>query len=134
MLEWWFDNATHYVLYEDLAIGNNSAFQQSTFDLFFDIDTTNWENLKIRIRDVTKYNRLYYLFIRPGAIRKGVSTSDSAVRPLAFVNRDSSFTLILDSDKPAIFSISGLPSGRYGVKYTSETAKFAEGGESPCAR
>jgi hypothetical protein len=129
MLEWWFDNATHYVLYEDLAIGNNSAFQQSTFNLFFDIDTTNWENLKIRIRDVTQYNRLYYVFIRSGAIRKGASTSDSAVRPLAFVNRDSSFTLILDSDKPAIVSISGLPPGTYGVKYTSETAKFADGGE-----
>lgn len=129
MLEWWFDNATHKVLYEDLAIGNNSAFQQSTFNLFFDIDTTDWDNLKINIRDVTQYNRLYYLFIRPGAIRKKAITSDTNIGPLAFVNGDTSFTLILDSDKSSLVNIFGLRPGRYTVKFTTETAKFADGGQ-----
>ncbi len=129
MLEWWFDNATHKVLYEDLAIGNNSAFQQSTINGFFNVDTSNWEKLKITIKDVTQYNRLYYLFIRPGAVRKNATTNNSFVKPLAFVNKDSSFTLILDSDDSSNVSISGLPTGEYAVKYTSETGKFADATE-----
>lgn len=129
MLEWWFDNATHKVLYEDLEIGNVSSFQQSPINGFFNIDTSNWQKLKVSIKDVSQYNRLYYLFIRPGAVRKEATTNNPVVKPLAFINKDSALTVIFESDEESNVSISGLPAGKYAIKYTSETEKFADGAE-----
>jgi hypothetical protein len=119
MLEWWFDNATYHILHKDLTMGRNSAWQQAVISGFFNIDDSNPSNPVISIKEVTKFNRQYYKFIRPGAIRIEATSDSADFDPVAFVNTNNRYVVVVKAAAVGNFTIDGLPSGTYGIKYTT---------------
>jgi hypothetical protein len=124
MLEWWFDNAKYNILHEDITIGNASSFQQATISGFFDIDKTDLKNPKIKLKDITQYNRIYYTLIMPNAQRKEAITSNLIASGLAFVNSNNTFGLIVKADNDTVINIEGLPDGKYNVITTNSNEKY----------
>jgi len=119
MLEWWFDNATHEVLYEDLTLGRNSAWQGSVLAGLFNIDVKDPQNPTVSIRDVQKFNRQYFKFVRREAVRIDAQSDGNNFKPVAFVNKGKRFVVVVNTDTGGPFRISGLPAGIYGLKYTT---------------
>jgi hypothetical protein len=119
----------YHDLHADLSIGNNTAWQQ--FALAF--TTTNDDGAQYYLVDVsnpavprisagsrTPYLRQYFRFVRSGARRIGAESRDAALDPLAFINLNGQWVVVVKSDGPASFAIGGLPAGRFAVSYTTE--------------
>ena len=127
MLEWWFGNATHRVLYEDLTVANNSAWQGQVLRTLFNVDFSDLRHPVVHFADDTRLNKQYFRYVRMGAKRIGASASGAiGVRPTAFINTDGGYVVVVDTDGADNIAISGLPDGRYRVSYELENG----GGES----
>jgi len=66
----------------------------------------------------TKYLRQYFKFIRPGAERFEVTTSNNNIDPIAFKNNNGKNVIVLKAEQSEEIRIKGLDSGNYGIKYT----------------
>ncbi len=126
MLEWWSSGNGYATLHEDLKIGNNSAWQQGVLagalnsDMsVYQIDDSNAANPRILLTDKTKFLRQYYKFIRPGAVRIEAASQQATFDPLAFINADGSYVVVVKCTAGGEFSIGGLTAGVYGIKYTT---------------
>lgn len=119
MLEWWFDNGTQEVLYEDLTIGRNSSWQGSVLSGLFNADTSDPDNPVVTYRTNTKFNRQYFKFVRQGAVRVDALSDTATVHPIAFVNEDGGHIVVVNADSGGAIEIAGLPAGTYGRKYTT---------------
>ncbi len=128
MLEWWFDNAKYPILHEDISIGNASSFQQATISGFFDINKSDPQRPIIRIKDISQYNRIYYTLIRPGAVRKGSSTSNQIASPVVVRNPDGRINLIVKVERDTLISIKDLPEGRYSILVTNNKLAYQNTG------
>jgi hypothetical protein len=122
MLEWWFDNATYEVLYEDLTLGRNSAWQGHALDGLVTFDISDTTNIQIEVRDVVKYNRQYFKYVRKGAVRIGASSNNGLLAPTAFVNSNGNYVVVVKAVLGSDFTVYGLPAGLYGIKYTTGSA------------
>jgi hypothetical protein len=127
MLEWWHSRNSYEVLHEDLKRGMNSAWQWGALagkkeptDLYW-INDASPANPQVTIAAGTKFLRQYFKFIRAGAVRIGATTSNSQFDPLAFVNTDGTYVVVVKAGTGGPFAISNLPAGTYGVKYTTST-------------
>ena len=120
-------------LHEDLKTGLNTAWQQFTLAFpnppsyggdngaqYYWIDISDTNNVQIVLGSLTKFLRQYFKFIRGGAIRIDATSTDNDFDPLAFVNTDGSYVVVVKADGGGSFVINGLPSGEYGIKYTTE--------------
>ncbi len=126
MLEWWNNGNSYRTLHEDLKAGNNSAWQQGVIagalnaaTCLYKIDDSDPANPKILINDKTKFTRQYYKFVRPGAVRIEATSNNGSFDPLAFINTDGKYVVVVKADAGGSFSIRGLPAGTYGIKYTT---------------
>ena len=128
MLEWWSTSNSYRTLHEDLKVGKNSAWQQgvlvgalnSNMALYV-VDDSNPANPRLMLNNKTKFTRQYYRFIRPGALRIGAESRESTFDPLAFINKNGGYTVVLKCDAGGDFSIGGLAAGTYGIKYTTSS-------------
>ncbi|MHC4439379.1 MAG: LamG-like jellyroll fold domain-containing protein [Planctomycetota bacterium] len=128
MLEWWSSSNSYRTLHEDLKVGNNSAWQQgvlvgalnSNMALYV-VDDSNPANPRLMLNDKTKFTRQYYRFVRPGAIRIQSVSQESSFDPLAFINKDGSYVVVVKCNAGGDFSIGGLVAGTYGIKYTTSS-------------
>jgi hypothetical protein len=126
MLEWWSSSNSYRTLHEDLKVGNNSAWQQgvlvgalnSNMALYV-VDDSNPANPRLMLNDKTKFTRQYYRFVRSGAIRIQSVSQESIFDPLAFINKDGSYAVVVKCNTGGDFSIGGLAAGTYGIKYTT---------------
>lgn len=127
-------------LYEDLKYAKVSAWQQYSLAYWIHNDTVNINNddggvhylidktipqkPKVITASRTKLLRQYFKFIRKGAVRIEATTSDSVkTAPLAFINTDGNWAVVVKTTGTnTAFSISGLPPGKYGIKYTTGSA------------
>ncbi|MHC4558587.1 MAG: hypothetical protein ACYS80_14940 [Planctomycetota bacterium] len=119
MLEWWFGNATYHILHKDLTMGRNSAWQQETIRGFFNIDDSNPINPTVSIDNGTKFTRQYYRFVRRGAVRITATSDSASFDPVAFINANGRYVVVVKANAGGNFTIEGLPSGDYGIKYTT---------------
>lgn len=119
MLEWWANGNTYHTLHEDLKIGNNSAWQQAVVRGFFDIDDTNPSRPHFSTNNKTKFTRQYFKYVRPGAVRIQATSQEEPFDPLAFINDNGRHVVAVKCDEGGAFSIDGLPTGTYGIKYTT---------------
>ncbi|KKP57652.1 MAG: hypothetical protein UR52_C0027G0004 [Candidatus Gottesmanbacteria bacterium GW2011_GWA1_34_13] len=126
MLEWWDNQNTYNTLHEDLKIGRNSAWQQETLRGIVNINSTNPTNPVVTIADKSKFTRQYYLYVRSGAQRISATTpscSDSqlctSVDPLAFINSNGKYVVVVKASAGGSFTVQNLPAGTYGVYYTT---------------
>jgi len=126
MLEWWSNSNGYATLHEDLKIGNNSAWEQGVLGGALDsqmavcqIDDSNAAQPRVLLTDKTKFLRQYYKFVRPGAIRIEAACQQAAFDPLAFINADGSYVVVVKCNAGGEFTIGGLTAGAYGIKYTT---------------
>lgn len=127
MLEW--VGADYPTLHEDLKIGRNSSWQQfalaglaswgpDTGGAYYVVDDSNVSAPQIIMGSRTKYFRQYFKFIRSGAQRIDATTGNANIDPLAFINTNGKYVVVVKSIAATSFNIQGLPAGTYGIKYT----------------
>lgn len=126
MLEW--IGADYNTLHMDLKYGNNSSWQQYTLaypgtDNGGHYYTINDTNGTFALGSRTKFFRQYFQYIRYGATRIGATASgNSYIDPLAFRNVDGKYVVVATvtgAPSPVTFGVNGLPSGTYGIFYTT---------------
>jgi len=116
-------------LYQDLAVGNVSAWQQYT--LAFTGRDNGGKYLCVVDGDVeicrrTRYLRQYFHYVRPGAVRIAATIDDPSLRALAFADPDGRVVVVVHLDAPSDLLLAGLPAGRYGASVTSKRELGAE--------
>jgi hypothetical protein len=122
-------------LHADLTLGRASAWQQ--FALAFPLDEDNGaQYYRIDVSDPaaprvvpgsrTAYLRQYFHYVRRGAQRIGAASRVAALAPLAFVNRDGTWVVVVKCEGAASFRVGGLPQGRYAVSHTTEAGTADE--------
>jgi hypothetical protein len=126
---------TYLDLLRDIKLAKASSWQQ--FALAFEsttddggkhyyIDTTNISSPTVNIGKRTKYLRQYFKFVRSGAQRISATYTgcgdnqicSSVFDPLAFINKDGGYVVIVKADSGGSFAIQGLPAGAYGMMHT----------------
>ena len=128
MLEW--ISADFNSLHQDIKQGRNSSWQEFTLagptswgpdsgDRYFLIDDSVVSSPIIIMGSRTKLLRQYFKFIRAGAQRIGALTGNSNFDPLAFINLNGKYVVVVKSGGSGSFSVRGLPPGTYGIKYTT---------------
>jgi hypothetical protein len=128
MLEW--IGADYNTLHDDLKIVQNSQWQQFTLagptswgpdtgDRYYIIDDSNPSSPVINIGSRTKLLRQYFKFIRRGAQRIDAQTSTGSFDPVAFINTNGKYVVVVKAATNGSFNIQGLPSGTYGIKFTT---------------
>lgn len=132
MLEW--IGADYKTLHEDLKTARNSAWQQYTLAFpdqpdngaqYYRIDDEVLDNPVITLGSRTKFLRQYFHFIHAGAQRIGAETSNKALDPLAFINKNGRYVVVIKADARGTVLVENLPAGNYGISYmTSEQAGF----------
>jgi dienelactone hydrolase len=125
MTEFVVDANNYDILHQDLTTGRNSAWAQGIFgdaygcaygqiSYFANGTATFCPNSKL-IRQYTKY-------VRPGAQRIEATSQNASFKPVAFVNENGKYVVVIKSESSGSFSVSGLPAGTYGVFYSTDTA------------
>lgn len=121
MLEWWFGNATYEVLHEDLKLGQVAAWQGRVLQGHFNIRNPGSEHPEVRPRTEVRYNLQYFRDVRAGAVRiDAQSSNEKWMDPLAFINTDSSATVVVKALRSGQIIIKELPEGLYQISYTVE--------------
>jgi hypothetical protein len=128
MLEW--IGADYETLHEDLKLARNSSWQQYTLagpliwgpddgSRYYLIDDSNAANPQIIMGSRTRFLRQYFRFVRGGARRIEASSADANFDPLAFINPNGKYVVVVKAAAGGAFNIQGLPAGTYGIKYTT---------------
>ena len=126
MLEWWFGKATHEILHEDLTIGNNSAWQGRVARGLHQ-PPSFWQTKGLRLQPEVRYNLQYFRHVRHGAIRIGAITDRPGIfDPVAFINTDGRYTVVVKSSQGGPISVTGLPPGKYNVSYAVKAGSVEE--------
>jgi hypothetical protein len=129
MLEFWSTDANYRVLHQDLTFGRNSAWQQGVFADRFGCASSHLIRLvngSPQLCPGTRTTRQYMKYIRPGAQRIGASTANGSFDPVAFVNTDGRWVVVIASEGGSgSFSVGGLPAGTYSLSYTEAGATQA---------
>jgi len=68
----------------------------------------------------TKMLRQYFKYVRGGAKRIQAMTGNPSLDPLAFINPNGKYVVVVKSGSGGSFNVHGLPAGTYGIKYSSE--------------
>ena len=61
------------------------------------------------------------MFIRAGAQRIEALTGNASFDPLAFINPNGKYAVVVKAGGSGPFNIQGLPAGLYGIKYTTDS-------------
>jgi hypothetical protein len=122
-------------LHQDLKTGRNSAWEQYVLafcDLhddgskYYIIDQTDLINPSVSKGSRTQFLRQYFMYVRSGAVRIEATSSDTDLDPLAFINTDGTYVVVVKASTAGSFQIQGLAAGTYGIKYTTETQYDAD--------
>jgi hypothetical protein len=116
-------------LHNDLTTGRNSAWQRYILAgdatnkapaAYYKVDTRNPDDPKISLDIGTKFLRQYFRFIHRGAVRIRATAANITFAPVAFINPDGSYVVVVKAGGGGSFIVRGLPSGSYGIKYTTD--------------
>jgi hypothetical protein len=117
-------------LHADLKSGGVSAWQQFILSgcrgaddrdrggRYLIVDISDPQQPIVTRAGRTPFLQQYFRHIKRGAKRIDADSRIEALDPVAFINPDGRWTVVVKADKAGSFSISGLPSGDYGVTYT----------------
>ena len=119
--------ADYHVLHEDLKVGNNVAWQQYALGYptgdngaqYLTIDNPTSPNPTVTMASRTKFLRQYFKYVRKGAVRVDANSVDSKFDPVAFINANGKYVVVVKASGGGNFSVNGLPAGTYGVKHTT---------------
>lgn len=120
-------------LHQDLRDGRNSSWQQFVLAFcastdnggrYYQIDQTVPTAPRVVMGSRTRYLRQYFPFIRFNAQRVSAVSGDSRLDPLAFRNANGKLVVVVAATSAAPVQVGRLPSGTYGVTYTTATQTF----------
>jgi Glycosyl hydrolase family 30 beta sandwich domain len=126
MLEW--IGADYKALHEDLKLGRNASWQQYTLAVhnqpdngaqYFLLNDEEPNASTLTMGSRTEFLRQYFRQIRSGAQRIGAETTNANFDPLAFVNTDGKYVLVVKATAPGTVSVQNLPAGTFGISYTT---------------
>lgn len=129
MLEW--IGADYHVLHEDLKAGQAAAWQQFAIAftgngaggaVLFGLDRSSPGAPRVFYAPRTKFLRQYFRFVRAGARRIEATSTLTAFDPVAFVNPNGRYVVVVKAATGGAFTIGSLPAGTYGIKYTTDAA------------
>jgi hypothetical protein len=115
-------------LHADLETGRDAAWSQYTMagcdtedrgGRHFLVDLASVASPVVTMASRTHFLRQYFLYVRPGAVRVDATSGIPALHPLAFINTNGKFAVVVRTDAAASFTIGGLPGGVYGTVYTT---------------
>lgn len=117
-------------LYHDLVDGQVSAWQQWAIatnrgkknGYYYTADLSDPEHPVLRMTPKARRLAQYFHFVRMGAVRIGAITDSAFAGPVAFKNPDGSHIVIVRTTQATDLVIKGMPSGRYGVRVTTDKA------------
>jgi hypothetical protein len=115
-------------LHNDLKMGRTSAWQQFTLGFctndngaqYYWIDVSNPNNPSVNMGSRTKFLRQYFKYIRTGAVRIEAVSDSNDFDPLAFINPNGSFVIVVKAETGGALNILGLPEGNYKINYTTD--------------
>lgn len=128
MLEW--IGADYTTLHEDIKLGRNSSWQQYCLagpiswgpdngDRYYIVDDSNVANPALIMGSRTKFIRQYFKYVRAGAVRIEALSNHSNFDPVAFINTDGKYVVVVKTLTGGAINLSGLAPATYGVKYTT---------------
>jgi hypothetical protein len=126
MLEW--IGADYNTLHQDIKQGRNSSWQQYTLAFpnepdngaqYYLVNDSNPNNPILTIGSRTKFLRQYFRYIRAGAQRIEALSGNANFDPLAFINTNGKYVVVVKAGSGGSFSVQDLPAGTYGIKYTT---------------
>lgn len=106
MLEWWNSSNTYEKLYEYLTDGYGCAYQRGVLQPLSD-------------EDYYAYLQQYFVPVRMGATRIAASSGNGNLAPLAFINTNGAYAVVIKAATSASFTVSDLPAGTYAIHYTT---------------
>jgi hypothetical protein len=115
-------------LHKDLTIANNTSWEQYAMAGCYPndnggkhvmVDITDEMNPRTRLASRSHFLRLYFKWVKPGAVRVGATSEGSALAPIAFINTNGRYTVIVKATGANAFTIGGLPPGTYGIAYAT---------------
>jgi hypothetical protein len=116
-------------LHQDLELGQNSSWQQFTIAYpsatdnggsYFRVVLNDQSGPKVVPGSRTPALRQYFKYIRLGAVRIDAISRNAAVDPLAFLNTDLTFVVVLKCARATTAHVGDLPPGVYGIYYTTD--------------
>ena len=116
-------------LYDDLVVGQASAWQQFTLGLGEgDAGGQYYQILDGRpvMASRTRFLRQYFRYVRFGARRVNARSATTDVRAVAFQNPGSRLAVVLHIRRAGPIEVRGLGPGAYGASVTTSTATGAE--------
>jgi hypothetical protein len=122
--------ADYRTLHEDLKFANVSSWMQFTLAFWnpkdnggklYIVDLTDPANPKLKLSRRAKMLRQYFRYIEPGAVRVEARSDKKSVDPVAFINRDGKFVIVVKVESSADFEVHGIPAGKYGITFTTRT-------------
>ena len=126
-------------LHEDLETGNISAWQQYVLafpdnragdikgETYVTLNVSDTLKPVVRLSERSRYLRQYFRYIRRGAVRFDARSDASQFHPLAFVNTDGRYVVVVRADEGGTFTIRNLPPATYGISFaTADSSGTAE--------
>ena len=119
----------HENLHQDLKLANVSAWQQFALAYsqkrddgaqYYLIRNPRSPKAYVELSETGKFFRQYFRYVRPGALRVGAETTDTAADPLAFTGPGDQAVVVLKTDRGMSIRVTGLRPGTYGVRYTTD--------------
>ena len=129
-------------LHEDLTLAGVSAWQQFALafqqsqplndrgGVYYIIDVTESANPQIVIGDRTRYLSQYFRYVRRGAARISAVSMDQRFDPVAFINADGGYVVVIKTDSGGELSIAGLPAGTYSTNFATAEEYNVDGPET----
>ncbi|HUF69381.1 MAG TPA: Ig-like domain-containing protein [Longimicrobiales bacterium] len=115
-------------LHKDLTIAHNTSWEQYAIagcnpgdpgGRHVLIDISDEMNPRPRLASRSHFLRLYFKWVKPGAVRIGATSGNGQLAPIAYINRDGRYTVIVKATDGNTFTIGGLPRGTYGIAYAT---------------
>ena len=112
-------------LHADLKHARVSAWQQFALAFGSNDDGSQYFTVSgstVNVASRTRFLRQYFKFVRAGAVRVDATSGNTALDPLAFINTNGGYVVVVKATAGASFTVGGLPAGQYGIKYTTTSA------------
>lgn len=128
MLEW--IGADYNTLHDDIKKGRVSSWQQYVLAFpnqpdngaqYYLINDSNVNNPTVILTSRAKFLRQYFKYVRFGAQRIAADAGNTNFDPLAFINTDGKYVVVVKASSGGSFNVTGLAAGTYGIKYTTST-------------
>ncbi len=104
-----------------MAAGLNSTGQTDNGGKYYVVNDANPSSPVVSMGWRTPFLRQYMYYVRRGAVRIGTTSQSGALEPVAFINADGRYVVVVSAASSQGFTVGGLPGGIYSISYSTDT-------------